>query len=281
MLLSVFLLSGMGAFAKFLSETLNPIEIAFYRNLFVFIAFILFLAITNNWQKVKTQRRNTHIIRAAIGTLGLICGFYSISLLPLATAATLYYASPLLVVILSGPMLREHIGLPRYLAVVFGFAGIILVVKPESQDLVMIGLIFAFFDAFFSALVQIYLRDLGKTENSFTTVFYYMGIGALMTGIMLPFVWSGVPPLELYGLLIGLAVTGGLQQVTKTMGSSLAPTFITSPLSYTGIIWSTLLGFIFWQTLPGWLFFIGASMIVASNIFILWRSKKKETHVKA
>lgn len=278
-LFSVIVLSGMGVFAKFLSEAITPIEIAFYRNLIVFTGFIIFLCVTKNWQKIKTKRRNTHIIRAAFGTLGLICGFYSISLLPLATAATLYYCAPLIVVILSGPMLREHVGLQRYIAVVIGFSGVMLVIRPDNQDLVLIGLIFAFFDAFFGALVQIFLRDLGKTENAFTTVFYYMGIGVIMTGFMLPFVWSGIPQSEYFWLLLGLGVTGGLQQLTKTAGASLAPVTITGPLNYTGIIWATLFGFIFWDHLPTESFFIGALIIILSNLFILYREHRKKTHV--
>lgn len=278
-LISVFFLSGMAAFAKFLSDSMNPIELAFYRNLMVFTGFIIFLWATNNWHTIKTQRRNTHIIRASIGTLGLICGFYSISFLPLATAATLYYTAPLMVVVLSGPMLREIVGLPRYIAVVIGFAGVILVINPSGQDLVLIGLIFAFFDAFFSALTQIYLRDLGNTENPFTTVFYYMGIGTLMTLLMMPFVWTGIPGSDQLLLLLGLGLTGALQQITKTFGASLAPVFVTGPLSYTGIVWATLFGFIFWQHLPTWSVFAGAFIIVASNIYILWRENRKNQHV--
>ncbi len=265
----------MGVIAKFLSNVMNPIEIAFYRNVMVFIGFIVFMSLTNKWHYIKTQRRNAHIIRATVGTFGLICGFYSISLLPLATAATLYYASPLLVVVLSGPMLREHIGLFRYIAVIVGFAGIMLVIKPNGQDLVVIGLIFAFFDAFFSALTQIFLRDLGKTENSLTTVFYYMGIGALITFFMLPFVWTGIPQAESLLLLLGLGLTGGLQQIAKTTGSSLAPVALTSPLNYIGIIWATLFGWFFWHHIPTGSFFAGAAIIIFSNLFIIYREHKK------
>ncbi len=273
---SVFLISCMGAIAKFLSETINPIELAFYRNLMVFSGFVLFLLISKKWHKVKTVRPKAHIIRAVAGTLGLICGFYSLSILPLATAATLYYTAPLMVVILSGPMLREHVGLQRYTAVVVGFSGVMLVVNPNGQDLVIIGLIFAFFDAFFSALTQIFLRDLGKTESSFTTVFYYMGIGALMTFFMLPFVWTGIPQSSQWLLLLGLGITGGVQQVTKTIGASLAPVSLTGPLNYTGIIWAALFGFIFWDTIPTWSVFTGAAIIIASNIFILYRENRKK-----
>ena len=274
-MLSVFLIACMGAIAKLLSISIHPIELAFYRNIMVFGGFVIFLCVKNQWQRIRTTRRGAHIIRAGVGTLGLICGFYSISLLPLATAATLYYTAPLMIVVLSGPMLREHVGLPRYIAVIIGFAGVMLVVKPNGQDLVLIGLIFAFFDALFSALTQIFLRDLGKTEDSFTTVFYYMGIGALMTFFMLPFVWSGLPQSEQFLLLLGLGLTGGLQQITKTKGSSLAPVSITGPITYSGIIWSALFSLLFWNIWPSWSVFAGAAIIISSNVFILWRENRK------
>lgn len=272
--MGVFLIASMGAIAKFLSDFINPIEIAFYRNFGVFLAFIVFLTLTNSWRRViTTRRKSAHVIRGFFGTLGLICGFYSISLLPLTIAATIYYTAPLIVVILSGPMLREYIGIKRYLAVMLGFAGAVLVIQPGSQELVLIGLVFAFFDAFFSALVQIFLRDLGKTEDNFVTVFYYMGIGAFMTFLLLPFVWSGLQHPEQYLLLFGLIIAGGLQQFSKTIGASLAPVIITSPINYSGILWSAIFSIIFWDIWPNWSVITGAIIIVLSNLFILWRQQ--------
>ncbi len=271
---SAFFLTCMGVAAKFLSETHHPIEIAFYRNFMVLIGFTLYLTVSKKWHIIKTNRCSAHFKRGFIGTLGLVCGFWSISFLPLATATTLYYMAPLMIVLLSVPMLKERVGLPRYLAVLVGFLGVVLVVNPSGQDVIMIGFVFAFFDAFFSALTQIFLRDLGKTENPLTTVFYYMLIGTIVTALALPFVWTGMPQTENILLLLVLGLAGGLQQFTKTKGYGLAPVAITSPLTYTGVVWAVFLGWVFWDSLPTISVLLGASIIIASNLFILWRERK-------
>ena len=269
----------MAAIAKFLSDDHHPIEIAFYRNLMVFIGFIIFLAFSGKWHLVKTKRPQAHLARGFVGTLGLICGFWSVSLLPLATATTLFYTAPLLVTILSIPMLGERVGIPRYVAIFIGFLGVVLVVKPNGQELVILGLFFAFFDVVFSALTQIFLRDLGRTENHLTTVFYYMGIGVVVSGLLMPFVWTDIPKVENILLFIGLGLTGGIQQIAKTKGYSLAPISVTGPINYTGIIWAAIFGWVFWDTLPTWSVILGALIIILSNIFILWRENRKNNNV--
>ena len=274
-LIGVFMIACMGAIAKILSEEIHPIELAFYRNLMVLVGMVFFLLYTKKWHYIKTKRHKDHMIRSLIGTVGLVCGFWSISLLPLATAATLYHTAPLLVVLLSAPMLKEKIGILRYFAVLFGFLGVLFVIQPNGQDVVVAGLIFAFFDALASALTQIYLRDLGKTENSFITVFYYMVVGLVTTLLMLPFVWSGIPKSESIILLIGLGLTGWLQQVSKTKGYAMAPVAVTAPLTYTGIIWSIIFSWVFWDVLPTIYVIFGASIIISSNLFIVWREHKK------
>jgi len=277
-IISVFLIASMGAIAKSLSTDIHPIELAFYRNMMVFLGMLIFLIATRRYEYLKTKRHKAHIIRSLIGTIGLICGFWSISLLPLATAFTLYNTAPLFVVLLSGPILKEFVGPMRYLAVVVGFIGVLFVIQPSGQDLVILGLVFAFFDALSSALTKIYLRDLGKTENSFITVFYYMGIGVITTALLLPFFWSGIPKSEHILFLIGLGLTGWLQQISKTKGYAMAPVSVTAPLAYTGIIWGVIFGWLFWDTLPTFYVILGACIIVASNLFIVYRENKKNTN---
>ncbi len=181
---------------------------------------------------------------------------------------------------LSGPMLQEKVGIFRWICVLLGFSGVVIVINPNAGDIVLIGLLFAFFDSLCAALTQIYLRYLGKTENSFITVYYYMGVGTILTLCLMPFVWSGLPREEHILLILGIGLTGWLQQITKTKGYALAPTRMTAPLQYTGIIWATLFGFAIWDTLPNYLFWLGAFIIITSNLIIIWRESKKSKSIK-
>lgn len=275
-LLSVFFIASMSVIAKILSENTHPIELAFYRNFIVFCGMSLYLLNHKKGPLLKTKRYKAHISRFLLGTIGLIAGLWSISLLPLTTSLTLYYTAPLFTILLSGPLLQEKVVFFRYSTVLFGFIGVVIVINPNSGNIVLLGLFFAFFDSICSALTQIYLRDLGKTENSFITVYYYMGIGAVATFLMLPFVWIGMPQPENYLLILGLGLTGWLQQITKTKGYAMAPVSVTAPLTYTGIIWAAIFSYIFWNTLPNTYFWFGASIIIASNLIIIWRENKKK-----
>lgn len=273
-LFSVLMVATMAAMAKFLSGDFHPIELSFYRNLFIFVAMSCLITRPEIRQKLKTKRHSAHIFRGTVGTIGLIAGFWSLSLLPLTTSLTLYYTAPLFVILLAGPMLQEKVGIFRWLCVLIGFGGVVIVINPAAGDIVMLGLFFAFFDSLCAALTQIYLRDLGKTENSFITVYYYMGIGTVLTFFLLPFVWSGLPQSEHLLLLLGVGITGWLQQITKTKGYALAPARTTAPLQYTGIIWATIFGFVIWNTFPNILFWLGAAIIIISNLAIIWRESR-------
>ncbi|MEM6780642.1 MAG: DMT family transporter [Pseudomonadota bacterium] len=271
--ISVFFITAAAAFAKWLYDY-HAIELVFYRCVFVLLAVCLFITHQKKWELIKTTRMRSHIGRATVGTIGIILGLAAVQILPLADATTLSFTGPLFVVLLSYPLLKEKVGIYKLSAVVIGFLGVLLVAKP-SGEVALIGISLALGAAFFNALVQIYLRDLGKTENPITTVFYFMLYGAIITGVMLPFVWTG-PSWESIAFILAMAVCSGTQQIIKTKGHQIAPVAVTAPFDYTALIWATLFGFIFWDTLPTWSVIWGAIIIVFSNIIILWREQRRK-----
>lgn len=278
-LVSVFMIAAMNAVSKHLSPAMHPIEITFYRNILILIGFFAYLHLSKQWHIAKTNNMKDQIYRAVVGTCGVVFGFWAISKLPLADATTLLYTAPLFVTLLSYPLLGEKVGIYRGGAVLLGFIGIIIVASPTGNNLSTVGIGLGLAAALFNALTQLQLRKLGRNENPITTVFYFMLFGTMITGMFMPFVFTRPPSFDIYPFLLLLGATGILQQVFKTIGYSIAPTAVVTPINYFGLVWAALFGFIFWDEIPTMAMFAGAGIIVASNLFILWREQylKKKT----
>jgi len=272
--ISVLMIAGMNATSKWLSVTMHPIELTFYRNIIILVGFLAWFHLSQNWHLAKTNNPKDQLYRAFVGTCGNVLAFWAISKLPLADATVLLYTSPLFVILLSYPILGERVSPWKAAAIFLGFCGIIFVAQPSGSGLSWDGIALALAGALFHALTQMQLRKLGKDENPLTTVFYFMLLGSIMTGIFIPFVGSGVPSFDAAPFLLLLAATGILQQVFKTVGYSLAPTASLTPINYTGLIWAILFGFVFWQEVPSLAMLAGAGIIIGANLFILWREQK-------
>jgi len=271
---SVSMIAGMNALAKYLGDTHHPIEITFYRNIVILAGFAFWLFITRQWHITRTDNLPGQIYRSVVGTCGVVFAFWAVSKLPLAEATTILYAAPLFVTILSYPLLGEKVGIYRSLAVLLGFGGIVIVAAPSGHNLVLEGILLALAGAFFHALTQIQLRKLGKTSNPLTTVFYFMLIGTIITGACLPFVYTAPPKLDDFPFLLLLAGTGILQQLFKTVAYGLSPAALLTPINYFGLVWAALFGFIFWGDIPPTTAYIGAGVIISCNLFILWREQR-------
>lgn len=271
--IGVFFISTQSALAKWLGDTYHPVELVFYRNFSLLIMMGLYFQATGSWERVKTKRLPSHISRALVGTIGLILFIWSLNYLELPEATTIAFTTPLFVVLLSYPLLKEKIGPWRFLAVIIGFFGVLLISPFDPSNIVLIGVLLALAASFFNALIQILLRDLGKTEHTTTTVFHFMCWGTLATALILPFIWTG-PKISDLIIIAGMCVAGAIQQIIKTKGYALAPVIITGPLYYTSIIWATVLAFALWNYIPTWQTILGATIIIASNLFIIWREQK-------
>ncbi|MCB9990545.1 MAG: DMT family transporter [Rhodospirillales bacterium] len=271
---AVFLIVVMNSFAKLVSEEHHPVEIVFYRNLVIMAGLLAYLGVKKDWQVLKTQRPGAHIFRGLVGTLSVTLVFYAYKYLPVANATVLINTSPLIVAALSVPILKEQVGLFRWSAILAGFIGVLIIVQPGSGGN-LTGYLFAISAAITVATVSIYLRDLGKTENPMTTVFYFILIGTIATGLFMPFI-GNLPSFHAVAILTVVGIAGAAQQFMKTHAMTMAPAATLSPLQYTGIIWGIVFGWVLFSDWPGLPFWIGGTIIVASNLLIWAREKRRK-----
>ena len=282
-IINAFMLAGMSLFSKLLATYFWPAEVVFLRNAFSLIVLIAWLGFTGNLIFLKTQRPFSHLFRGTIGTIGILLGAWALSLMPLAETTILLFTAPLFVVLLSYPVLKEPVGIYRLGAVIFGFMGVIVMINPGQgvSTLPVLGIIVGLGWGFFAGCVDTCLRWIGRTENSWATVFYFVLFGTITCGLHLPFAEAKIPlSIDALWITMGLGITGLLALLAKTQSFRLAEATVISPVMYSMIIWTMMFDYMFWGKVPTPNIVIGASIIIASNIFILYRetaSKKNRT----
>lgn len=245
-------------------------EIVFYRQLFAWPVAAAWLLATMGPAAVKTQRIGMHISRSILGMIGMVLNFGAVALLPLAESTSIAFTMPIFATILSAMVLREHIGVHRWSAVVLGFVGVIIMARPDAQNLASLGVFIALAGAFVTAIISIVLRDLNKSEQAPTIVFWFTTISLLPLGA-LAFSSGTAHSAYEWGLLVLLGATGGVAQLLMTFALRFAPVSLVIPMDYSQLIWATLAGWVFWSTWPGLASWAGAAMIATAGLYIAWR----------
>lgn len=279
MLGSSALIMLMIVFARLASENHAIIEVTFYRNLVGAICLTVLIASDpRGFAVLKTTRKMDHVIRTVIGLTGLCLNFYAVKLLPLAEQTALFFAMPLMITLLSIPLLSEKVDWRRWAGVILGLAGIIVIAQP-SGDVNAFGVFIALSGAFFTALVGISVRRLGSTEPEIRTVFYFFTLSTLIAGLFLPWYWT-LPTTESLIYLVGSGLAGTLGQILMTKAYAEAPAGFLSPFHYLSILYSTFFGWLLWDEWPHEAVFIGSAIVIASGLLTLYleKTRKKQVH---
>ena len=266
------------ACAKSLAQSHHVVELVFYRNLIVFIPLAIFVIGFKKFDLLKTNKPVAVITRATMATATLGVTFTAYKILPLADATVLLFAASLLLPVLGSVFLKEQVGPYRWGAIFVGFSGVAYMAQP-SGDVVVFGIIAGLIAATMQAIMMTIARYI-KTENPLTSLIYLISIGTILPLFAMPFFWQPVAQNEIL-ILIGMGLTGGMAQLCVVNAFKYAPAAIVSTLNYTGIIWASGLDILVWKVMPANNVLIGAAIIVAANLFILYRERKLSVLKKA
>jgi drug/metabolite transporter (DMT)-like permease len=188
------------------------------------------------------------------------------------TTAFLFTAS-LIIPILGFFFLGEKVGIYRWGAGSVGFFGVLIMLSPSGHGNRR-GVTLALSAAVMHAILQTVLRFLGKTEKPETITFYFVFIGTFVAAIPLPFVAS-MPTMAEIPLFIAVGLTGLMAQYLLSIAFGNAPAAVVTVFNYSGIIWATLFGWMIWNDWPADTIWIGGTVVIISNIFIIWRESRK------
>ncbi|MBY0520392.1 MAG: DMT family transporter, partial [Sphingomonas sp.] len=219
---------------------------------------------------IRTARFGAHLSRAALGLTAMVLTFSAILLLPLAESTTIGFTMPIFATILGALVLREPTGWHRWGAVIAGFVGVLIVAQPGGGHFPVIGALCGLGGALLTAGISILLRQLARTESTLTTVFWFSALSLVPLGIVYATVWQP-HPLTTWLLMAGVGLLGGTAQVAMTGAIRFGPVSLVVPMDYSSLIWATLYGWLLFDMLPTAATWIGAPIIIASGLYIVWR----------
>jgi len=254
-------------------------EVLLLRYLFASGFFWIILLSTAGLAGLATQRAVDHAIRSISGIVSLALLYFAITRIPIADATAIAYAAPIFITVLSIFLLGEVIGLRRWLAVVAGFIGVLLIARPEVDGW-DIGVIAAAGSAFTGALVAIWLRKLSSSEKPVAIGLYYNNLGALVCLIwVLLSGWLTPRGADLW-LFLGFGLGCGMQQWLLTVSFRYAQASLLAPFEYLAMVFAAIVGFVFWGEVPVATTWIGGAVIAASGLFIFVRRQKSNPSAK-
>ncbi len=273
MLIQTILIICIAALVKILTTNgHSPIEISFWRSAIMFIPLLIIMKANGTIQKIRTANIRAQIIRGIAGTTTMLLMFFTYSYLPLAEAQSLFFTTPLFVIALSWPLLGEKVGSYRATATLIGFAGVLLMLQPGSISS-LTGAIFGLASALGMCCVTLLLRTLGRTQDPWVTIFFFALVGMVIMAPALPFYWHTITPMSIL-LLSGVSLLALANQYYLTRALIVAPPSITAPISYISLLWAMIIDFAIWSDTPAILTLSGATIVILSNLFIVYREHK-------
>ncbi|HEY6981221.1 DMT family transporter [Reyranella sp.] len=263
----------LNAMSKTLSTSGYPvIQVIWARYIFAFI-FMLAMFLPRNGMGLFTIRRlETQIVRGLLLFFSSYFYFHGVVYLPLATAASISLSSPLIVTALSSRLLGEPVGPRRWAAVAVGFIGALIIVRPGHADFDW-HILWVVASTVCSAFYQLFSRRYGQTERPDASATLATIVGTLAASPFVPFEWAMPASTWHLVLFVGMGVMAGAGHYFLTIAYSQAPAAVVSPFNYTQLIGAAVLGFFVFDETPDEWTWIGATVIIASGLYIGYRER--------
>jgi drug/metabolite transporter (DMT)-like permease len=263
----------LGAVVKVVSLSLTTEMVVFFRNFWALFFILPWIWYSRPPGGVRTAYLPLHLLRSAAGLGGMYCFFYVIARLQLSESFLLMSTAPLFIPITAYLWINEPVERKVRGAIVIGFIGILLILKPGMgvfQPIAFIGLA----AGLLGALAMVSIRRMSASEPTIRIVFYFTVFGTLISAMPLVWLWQS-PKTEIWWLLVLMGLLAAVGQFLLTKGYSLSPAAKVGPFSYSNVVFAMLLGWIFWGESLDPLTWVGAFLVCIAGIIT---TRKTETH---
>ncbi|NIZ14762.1 DMT family transporter [Phaeobacter sp. HF9A] len=271
-LLAYAIFSSHDVVVKFVASEVSAFQIVFFSSLFSFPLLTLLMVRDATPGTLRPRHPGWLAIRSLSMSVIPVSAFYAFSVLPMAQTYALLFATPLLVTLLSIPILGEKVGLPRMAAVLMGFIGVMVVLRPGDTELGP-GHAAALLAAFGNALQSVILRKISTVERRVVLMLFPMLTTVILMGCTMPFVYVPLDGVEIGGLAI-IALFGFIATLLLVISYTYGEATTVAPMQYSQIIWAAIFGVIFFDETLDVMTLIGAGIIIASGVFIVLREAR-------
>lgn len=273
MTIGAALLTANDALIKWLTGGYPVGQIMFMRGVFVMIPISIFVWRAGGIATLATRNVKEHAARALLVICGTFLFVNGLRFLPLAEAISIAFAGPLFVTALASPLLGEYVGWRRWMAVLAGFVGVLIIFQPGGA-VFQLAALFTLGASFTGALRDILTRKMSANESS-EALLTYTSIGVMLGGLVTsPFGWQPIAGRDwLVFAFLGVLIGGAHYLMIETFRC--AEVALVAPFKYSTVLWATIFGFLLFGDVPELTTVIGGAVVIASGIYILHRERKR------
>jgi drug/metabolite transporter (DMT)-like permease len=266
---STILFAGVNAVVKWEVAAYPVGEVAFLRSAFGLIPLYLIILPRVGLAVLRTARLREHVKRALSQFTSQMAMFLAFQAMPLASAVAISFAAPFFTTLLSIVVLKEKVGPHRWSALAVGFLGVLLITHPGAGTF-QIAVLLPLLNAVMISTVAIAIRRMSTTESTETLAIYQLTLITLFNACLLPLGCQALSWSD-FGMIAFAGLGNGIAQYWWTKALHLAPPSAIVPFNYLSLVWATVIGFVVWGDVPTQSLVVGAVIVVASGLYILWR----------
>ena len=268
MLLAAAFFSGMDAILKLFAGHYPPMQVSAMRGAASIPFVLLLVAWTRRWRELRPVRWKLQLLRGGLGLAMILTFIVAVRELSLANAYAMFLVAPLLIAALSVPMLGERVDVRRWIAILAGLAGVLVMLRPATSGLVSLGALAALMSALCYALTAIASRVLLRTDSTLSVVFSFLTCLTIVAGALAWPRWVNLQP-EHWGWLAAMGLLGALGQHFIIDAFRHAPASVLAPFEYTALVWGALIDWFAWSTLPAVNVLIGGGIVVVTGVYLV------------
>jgi drug/metabolite transporter (DMT)-like permease len=274
MVAAVFIFAIMDALMKRLSSHYEPVQISFLRCVSSLAFLSVPIAWNRSWHALRPAMPALHLLRAALGIAMLGSFVFAVHRLSLAETYAIVLCAPLIMTALSGPVLGDRTPPRRWAAIAMGLCGVLVVLRPGHAGFgSKIAVLVALGSALCYAASALTTRFLGRRNTNTAMVFWWLVLGAIGSCFLAVPAWRPIIA-EDWVWLAGIGLSGALGQFWITDAFRRAPPSVVAPFEYMAVLWGFAIDWVFWSASPSQPLVIGAAIIIASGIFIIWDERR-------